>query len=279
MIAFDPQTRSYESRYADAEGLRTHFIEAGEGEPVILVHGGGPGADGFGNWYSCLPGFAKHFRAIAVDMLGFGRTAKPDPATFVYSQGARTDHLIAFIEALGLRQTRLVGNSMGGITSLGVARKRPDLVEKLVLMGSAGIKTAEIPAALAPLMQYDGTPEGMRKVVQALTHAIFRTDEGMVRYRVDLSNVPENRAALRATMGWVREQHGLYYEDEDIRAVKTPTLVICGKDDPIVTLAQGFRFLELLENSRGYFIPHCGHWVMIEYPEEFIEVTTRFLAG
>ncbi|MGH7818450.1 MAG: alpha/beta fold hydrolase, partial [Candidatus Binatia bacterium] len=227
---------------------------------------------------SCLPGLARRFRAIAVDMLGFGKTAKPDPATFTYTQDARTDHLIAFFEALGLRQVRLVGNSMGGITSLGVARKRPDLVKRLVLMGSAGIKTAEIPAALAPLMQYDGTPEGMRKVIAALTHEDFRMDEAMVRYRVDLSNDPENRAALKATMGWVRERHGLYFEDEEIRAVKTETLVISGKDDPIVTLAQAFRFLELLENSRGYFIPHCGHWVMIEHPEEFTDVTTRFLA-
>ncbi|MGH7859059.1 MAG: alpha/beta fold hydrolase, partial [Candidatus Binatia bacterium] len=173
---------------------------------------------------------------------------------------------------------RLVGNSMGGITSLGVARKRPDLVKKLVLMGSAGIKTDEIPAALAPLMQYDGTAEGMRKVIQALTHESFRMDEAMVRYRVELSNDPETRAALRATMGWVRERHGLYFEDEEIRTVKTDTLVISGKDDPIVTLKQSFRFLELLESSRGYFLPHCGHWVMIEYPEEFTEVTTRFLA-
>ncbi|MGH7820464.1 MAG: alpha/beta fold hydrolase, partial [Candidatus Binatia bacterium] len=118
MTAFDAVAKRYESRYADAAGYRTHYIEAGEGEPVILVHGGGPGADGFGNWHSCLPGFAKRFRTIAVDMLGFGGTAKPDPASFTYSQDARTDHLIAFIEALGLGQVRLVGNSMGGITSL-----------------------------------------------------------------------------------------------------------------------------------------------------------------
>jgi 2-hydroxy-6-oxo-6-(2'-aminophenyl)hexa-2,4-dienoate hydrolase len=278
MTALDP-TRRPEGRTIDANGIRTRYFEDGEGEPVVLVHGGGPGADGFGNWQGCFDAFASCFRAIVVDMVGFGRTDRPDPARFVYSQDARTHHMIGFIEALGLSRVSLVGNSMGGCTALGVAMKRPDLVRKLVLMGSAGIKTDEVPAALGPLMQYDGTAEGMRKVVRVLTHRDFEVDDAMVRYRVELSNEPARRAALRAAMEWVRERHGLYYEDDDIRSVTTPTLVIAGKDDPIVTLAQNFRFLELLESSRGYFIPHCGHWVMIEHPQEFAEVTTRFLAS
>ena len=276
MTELDPSCRP-EGRTIDANGIRTRYFEAGEGEPVILVHGGGPGADGFGNWQGCLDRFARSFRTIVVDMIGFGQTEKPDPERFVYSQDARTHHLIGFIEALGLSRVSLVGNSMGGCTALGVAMKRPALLKKLVLMGSAGIKTSEVPAALGPLMQYDGTAEGMRKVVRALTHRDFEVDEAMVEYRVALSNEPATAAALRATMGWVKERHGLYYEDDEIRSVATPTLVIAGKDDPIVTLAQNFRFLELIESSRGYFIPRCGHWVMVEHPKEFAEVTTRFL--
>lgn len=161
----------------DADGIGTHYVECGKGDPVVLIHGGGPGADGFGNWHSCLPRFGDWFRAIAVDMLGFGRTDKPDPQSFTYSQEARTTHLIHFIEGLGVGPVSLVGNSMGGITSLGIAARRPDLVKKLVLMGSAGIKTAGVPPALAPLMQYDGTTVGMRKVIRALTHPRFQMEE------------------------------------------------------------------------------------------------------
>lgn len=278
MAAFDPKSQPYESEYVDAGGVRTHYIEAGSGDPVVFVHGGGPGADGLGNWHSCLPRFAERHRAIAVDMLGFGKTGKPDPQSFTYSQEARSCHLVAFIEALGLRQTDLVGNSMGGITSLGVALHRPDLVRKLVLMGSAGIRGVGIPSALAPLMQYDGTAEAMRNVIRALTHADFEIDEGMVRYRVELSNSPGTREALAATMGWVKSQGGLFLDDDEIRKVRAPTLVIAGKNDPIVIPEHNLRFLELIDDSWGYFMPHTGHWAMIERPEEFSQVTGRFLA-
>lgn len=278
MKNFDQRAFVDASRYVDAGQIRTHYTEAGEGEPLILVHGGGPGADGPGNWHSCLPLFAKKFRTIAVDMVGFGKTAKPDPQQFTYSQEARTDHLTAFIEALGLRAVSLVGNSMGGLTCLGVSRKRPELVKKLVLMGSAGIKAVGIPAALTPLMEYDGTVGGMTRVIRALTHKDFELDEQLIRYRVALSIDSKTRAALTATMHWIKDQGGLYFEDEEIRSVKTRTLVMHGKDDPVSTPQQGYKFLELLENSWGYFIPHCGHWVMMEYPEEFVAVTGRFIA-
>ncbi|MGH7822502.1 MAG: alpha/beta fold hydrolase, partial [Candidatus Binatia bacterium] len=114
MAPFDPKAQQYESKFVDAGGIRTHYVEAGRGEALILVHGGGPGADGLGNWHSCLPRFAERFRTIAVDMLGFGKTEKPDPKSFVYSQDARSQHLASFIEALGLSQASLIGNSMGG---------------------------------------------------------------------------------------------------------------------------------------------------------------------
>ncbi len=273
---FDQTMAGYQSRYVDAGGLRTHFVETGSGPPLILVHGGGPGADGYGNWHSCLPIFAGRFRAIAVDMLGFGRTDKPDPATFVYSQDARTAHMIAFIEALGSGPATMIGNSMGGLTSLCVAINRPDLMHKLILMGSAGIKF-ELPPALLPLLNYDGTREGMRRVIGGLTHKSYCMDEGLLSYRVEMSNRPETAKAQAATMQWVRQQHGLYIDEYRIRKNTVPTLVVGGKSDPIVTPAQIFRFLELIDNSWGYVIPHCGHWVMMERPEEFCAVCTRFI--
>lgn len=160
---------------------------------------------------------------------------------------------------------------------MGVAIKRPELVTKLVLMGPAGIKSVGVPAALRPLMEYDGTEAGMRKVMRALTHESFEVDEALLKYRVELSNQPGTRRALAATMEWVKKQQGLYLEEEAIRRVKTPTLVIGGKDDPIVLPDHIYKFLELIEDSRGYVIPRCGHWVMNEHPDEFVDVATAFL--
>ncbi|MEM1153691.1 MAG: alpha/beta fold hydrolase, partial [Pseudomonadota bacterium] len=130
-----------QSCYLDAGGIKTHYIEAGTGTPTILIHGGGAGADGWGNWRKCLPLFAEHVRAMAIDLVGFGGSSKPDPKEFVYSQDARDQQLADFVEALDAGPVNLVGNSTGGLTAIGAALLKPDLVNKVVLMGSAGIET------------------------------------------------------------------------------------------------------------------------------------------
>lgn len=267
----------YASKYVDVNGLKTHYIEAGSGAPVILVHGGGAGADGYGNWRGTIPRLASEFRVIAVDMLGFGRTAKPDGG-FVYSQAARNTHLRGFIEALGLKRVSLVGNSMGGATSMGVAVERPELVEKLVLMGSAGLTTV-ISDGLKPVIHYDFTREGMVALIKALTNDGFQIDDALVGYRHTASIEPDARRAYGSAMQWIREQGGLHYAEDFIRRVRTPTLVVNGKQDKVVPLPVALRFLDLIPRSWGYIIPDCGHWAMIEHANDFAAVTHNFLRG
>ena len=267
---------SWTSHYVDAGELRTHYLEAGDREapPVVLIHGGGAGADSISNWSQTIPTLAVDRRVIAVDMLGFGRTAKPEG--FVYSQPARTRHLRDFLHALGMQRVALVGNSMGGATALGVAMDEPALVDRLVLMGSAGLN-AELSASLQPIVFYDYTLEGMRRLIGALTSTRFRVDEALIRARFERSIEPDTRRAYTATMEWIRDQGGLFYAEDAIARVKTPALVVNGKDDQVVPLRNAYRFLELLENSWGHLIPHCGHWAMLEAPGEFAAVTRHFL--
>lgn len=264
-------------RKIDISGLSTRYLEQGEGQPIVLVHGGGAGADSWGNWRVSIPLLAEAgYRVLAMDMLGFGDTAKPDPATFEYSQNARRDHLVGFLEALNLRNAVLVGNSMGGITSMVATIARPDLVDKLVLMGSAGL-TTEITPALMPIINYDFTPEGMRKLIGVLTNPEFGVSEEMVDYRWKRSIDEDTRKAYGATMGRIREEGGLTLPEDQIASIKHKTLVIGGKQDMIVPLPQIYRFLELIENSWGYIIPNCGHWAMMEYPEEFASALIHFI--
>ena len=266
-----------QERFVDAGGIRTRMLEIGSGEPLILVHGGGAGADAWGNWSGIMPAFAERgFRVIAVDMVGFGKTDKPDPASFVYSQSARNAHLIAFLEALGLKRASLVGNSMGGCTSLGVTMQRPDLVEKLVLMGSGGLPL-QMGESVRTILSFAPSRENMEKLIRVLTNDEFPIDPKMVEHRLRLVESPGTMPAYGATMKWVAE-HGLVYPEDEIRKVKTKTLVIAGKNDKVVTPDVNWKFSELLENSWLHMIPHCGHWAMIERPREFLAVTCLFLA-
>ena len=266
------------SGYIDVHGVNTHYYEAGAGEALILLHGGGAGADSFGNWRGCLTRFAEHYHVYAVDVIGFGCTDKPDPEHYSYTQQARNQHIIAVIETLGLASVNLIGNSMGGCTSMGVAIERPDLVNKLVLMGSAGVR-APITDELKSIMNYDYTTDGMVRIVRGLTNPEFRFDEELVNYRHGLSIQDDTRQAYNAVMGWIREQGGLYYEEDYITRVTQETLVVNGKLDKVVPLSSAYKLLELINNSWGYIIPGCGHWAMIEKPAQFIAATLSFLGS
>lgn len=262
--------------FVDVDGIATHYYEAGSGEPLILIHGGGAGADAWGNWRGCVMDFAEHFRVFAIDMLGFGFTDKPDPAEFDYNQASRVAHVGGFINTLGLEDVNLVGNSMGGMTSMGVAIEQSSQVDKIILMGSAGIH-APISDELKSIMNYDFTPAGMEKIVRGLTNPNFNVDPEIVSYRHELSIDPATSAAYSAIMGWIGEQKGLYYEEDYIRKVKQPTLVVNGKLDKVVQLDCAYKLLELIDNSTGYIIPDCGHWAMIEHPQKFARVSLSFL--
>lgn len=267
----------YEKKYIDVGGIKTCYIEAGEGDPLVLIHGGGAGANGYGNWFACLPLFAKNFRTIAVDMVGFGLTDSPDPDTFEYSQKARYEHIASFIKKMGLKKVSLVGNSMGGATAMGVAVDYPDLCEKLVLMGSAGLNTEIDIDALKPVLGYDYTKQGMVTLIKVLTNDSFQITPEMIHYRHTNSVDPKNEASYGATMAWVKKAGGLYYEEDYIASVKQKTLVVNGKDDQVVPLSSAHKFLDLIDNSWGYIMPHCGHWAMIEYPEDFSSAVSTFI--
>lgn len=267
---------AYESKFVTAGGRTTHYIEGGSGAPLVLVHGGGAGADCRSNWFKTMPRFEQHYHTFALDLLGFGDSDRPDPASFAYTQDARIEQMIGAIEALNVGPVHMVGNSMGGATTIGVAVRRPDLVRKIVLMGSGGL-TAAVSPALLPVVNYDFTYDGMIKLCRALANPNFELDPAMIDYRLTMSQRPANRAAYGATMAWVKEQGGLHYDHDFIRRVAAPTLVVNGKDDLVAPLANALKFLELIDDSWGYFMPHCGHWAMLEYPDDFAGEVIRFL--
>ncbi len=262
-------------QYIDAGPLRTAYYRAGKGPPLVLIHGGGAGADSYGNWRSCVGELSKHFDTIAMDLVGFGNSAKPDPKQFPYDQRARTQQLEDFITAMGIGAPYIIGNSMGGLTSLDLSVARPDLVGAQILMGSAAIRTPTNPA-LQALLNYDFTLEGMRRIVQGLTNDSFKADPALVQYRYELSIQPEVRAGYIATQNWIRERGGLYCEEELLTRITVPTLIVSGKNDKVVPVTSAYRMLELIPHSWGIIFPNCGHWAMIEHPEEFCRVVTRF---
>jgi pimeloyl-ACP methyl ester carboxylesterase len=267
----------FASHFVDTNGIRTHYLEAGKGPTLILMHGGGAGADAYGNWRECIPIFARKFRVIAPDMVGFGRSDKPAPESYAYDQPGRNRQLVTLLDALNIDKALLVGNSMGGATCIGATLQRPERIERMVLMGSAGLPIPEKPSPqLLHNLNYDFTVDGMRRVIAGLTSPRYSPPEDLVQYRYNLTLEPGAKAALEAVNAHTRKGT-LNYPEDELRKIKQPVLIVNGKEDGVSTLARAYRFLELFENSWGYIVPHCGHWAMIEQTADFCAAVERFL--
>lgn len=115
-------------KYVDVQGIQTHYHEEGKGEPLLLIHGSGPGVSAWANWRLVFPILSRHYHLYAPDVVGFGYTERPE--NIQYSVDLWVEHMIAFIETMNLRNVSIIGNSMGGALALHVANRRPDLVKK-----------------------------------------------------------------------------------------------------------------------------------------------------
>ena len=262
-----------EGKLIQTNQYQTHYYEMGSGEPLILLHGGGAGADGWGNWEPVLKLYAENgYRAIAFDAVGFGKSDKPNPNEFTYDQHARVDQLLSLISALGLEKASVVGNSMGGLTSLGAAIKDPEKIDKLVLMGTG--KPKQNSNGMKSLTNYEISYDAMHNIVSHLTNPNYEVNEDLVNYRLDLTKQPRIMESYGATMQGILAYS---FDDEQLRKINQKTLIVHGTLDNMVPLDASYKLLETLPNAWLYVMPHCGHWAMMEYPEEFTRVTADFL--
>lgn len=263
---------------AEHDGMTTVWWAAGAANgarPLVLVHGGGAGADAIGNWFGVLPRLAERRRVYAVDLLGFGRSRHVGEAP--YDQSQRVRHLAGWCRELGIGSADWVGNSMGGATVLQLALDHPALAASIVLMGSAGLPIPVSPE-LHEILAYDTPdPEAMGRIVAGLTHRGYRPPPGMVQYRYELTDDRGRMARYVATMELVREGD-MVLDADRLAEIEVPVQLLCGRDDRVVPFEAAIEFHHRLPDARLYSIPGCGHWPMLEHPEEFLAVAELFLA-
>ncbi|KWW98966.1 2-hydroxymuconic semialdehyde hydrolase [Carbonactinospora thermoautotrophica] len=259
-----------------ARGIRTNYLEAGSGPPVVLVHGSGPGVSAYANWRLTMPALAERFRVLAPDMVGFGYTERP--AGLRYDVETWTDHLVGFLDALGLARVNLVGNSFGGAIALRVAARHPDRVDRLVLMGSVGVSFPITPG-LDAVWGYQPSLENMRRLLDIFAYSReLVTDElAEVRYRASIQpGFHESYSAMfpAPRQRWV---DALATPEEEIAALPHETLLIHGRDDQVIPMEVSLRLLRLIGNARLHVFGRCGHWTQIERGEEFNRLLVDFL--
>lgn len=261
----------------DVGGIATNYHDVGEGDPVLLIHGSGPGVSAWANWRVVLPELSKTHRVIAPDVLGFGYTERPEGIT--YDMATWTEHLVGLMDALGIEKAAVVGNSFGGALALNVATHHPDRVSKLVLMGAVGVPF-EITEGLDRVWGYQATLEDMIEIMDVFAYDKTRLTEDLAKIRYEAATRPGVHEAYSSMFPAPRQQgvESMTVPDQDIRGIQQPTLIVHGRDDEVIPLSTSMRLNELIEQSQLHVFGQCGHWVQIEYTEDFLQLVGNFLA-
>lgn len=250
---------------------------------VLFLHGSGPGATGLSNWAAVLKDLGEEYYCLAPDVIGFGGSSHPEtpPQGLGPFTELRVDTLIGLLDALGVEKATLVGNSMGGMFSLGLAQRVPERVDRIVLMGSAGSPAKPGPAIRALRNFYDDpTTEAMTALLEAFVHdpAEFGGDLAKIAAeRVPQATRPEVERSHRATFSGTNPWS---FTVEDAAGIAQEVLVIHGREDRFVPFVEAaVWFFEHLPNARLYGIGKCGHWTQIEQHDRFVTALRGFLTG
>jgi 2-hydroxy-6-oxonona-2,4-dienedioate hydrolase len=275
-VAFTPAPQAAAAqagKEATVFGQKIHYVEAGSGPVVVLLHGlGGSTA----NWAFNVAALAQNFRVVVPDQIGFGRSDKP----FInYRVATYVDFLDKFLSELKIERASLVGNSMGGWVAASYALKHPSRVERLVLVDAAGFappKEFDL-AALSGLNP--STRDAMRQLSALVFHnkALFGSDAA-----VDLMLAARIGAGDGYTIGRLVES---IHRAEDmldgrLSAIKQPTLIVWGREDGLTPLArEGEKFRQGIPHAQLVVFEQCGHVPQVEKAAEFNAAVSKFLAA
>jgi 2-hydroxymuconate-semialdehyde hydrolase len=264
-----------------ANGIHTNYIEAGDSAnpPLILIHGSGPGVTAFANWNGVIPTLAERLHVYAPDMVGFGYTDCPAELTDI-NLDVWVSHIAGFMDALGIKSAAFIGNSFGGALTLALASRHPDKVEKIVLMGAAGLPFP-ITDGLAKVWGYQPSPEAMRDLMTTFAFNAGLVTDAIVESRYQASIRPGAQEAFSRLFPEPRQARldGLCTSEDDLKALQQPTLILHGREDVIVPLDISQRYCALIPNSELHVFGNCGHWTQIEKKDRFLATVVPFLSA
>lgn len=260
------------------DGLVTGYLEAGAGEPVVLLHGGEFGAGAEIGWEHTIDALAQRYRVLAPDMLGFGESAKV--VDFTDGRGMRIRHIARFLALLGVESAHFVGNSMGAVNmfaDITSATPRLPMRSMVAICGGGEIQSNE---HMRALYDYDATPEAMRRIVTALFHsAAYPADEQYVRRRYEASIAPGAWEALAAAR-FRRPSADAPPAPSSHRAyerISIPALVVEGACDKLLPPGWSARIAGEIARGRHAIVPEAGHCPQIEQPEVVNDLLLTFL--
>jgi 2-hydroxymuconate-semialdehyde hydrolase len=262
------------------DGLVTSYLEAGDGDPVVLLHGGEFGASAELGWERNVAALAVRHRVLAPDQLGFGQSAKV--IDFVDGRGMRIRHVARFCEVLGIDSAHFVGNSMGAINLLTDATSEGPRLPIRTLAAICGGGEIQQNRHFDALQEYDATLPAMRRIVEALFYDPgYPADEDYVRRRYESSTAPgawEAVAAARFRRPQDSKPASTPSSTRAYERIDAPTLVVEGGDDKLLPSGWAAQIAKQIDGGRSVVVAKAGHCPQIEQPSAVNELLLDFFA-
>lgn len=261
-----------QEKTATVFGAKINYLEAGDpARPkVILLHGLGASVAA---WSFNITALSQNYHVIAIDQIGFGKSDRP---ALKYRVGTYVDFLDKFMAETKIAKATLVGNSLGGWVSALTAIKYPNRVERLVLVDAAGIKPSTVDLEQIYSLNYS-TREEVKSLVKLVFYnqALFASDA-----MIDQSMLVRVTANDGNTISSLIEsiKRGEDFLNGRLGEIKKPTLIIWGKQDGLLKLADGKQFNREIAGSELFVIDQCGHAPQMEKAMDFNKKVLEFLA-
>jgi len=251
-------------------GQKINYVEAGSGPTVILLHGLGGSTVA---WQFNIAPLAEKYHVIVPDQIGFGKSDKP---LVNYRIRTYVDFLDQFCKQLKIERASLVGNSMGGWIAAAFTAAFPDRVDKLVLVDAAGYT----PPKDLDTRTFYGLNPTTREGMKVLVAKVFYNKAFLTDAAIDQAIAARLAAGDGYTINSITESiiRGEDFLDDTVKSIKRPTLIIWGRQDGLVPLAEGERFNKDIAGSKLVVFDQCGHVPNIEKAGEFNAAVLKFLS-
>ena len=269
-----------QSRFITIEGINTHYLEAGAGPTLVLLHSGEFGGCAELSWEFNIAALAEHFHVIAPDWLGFGGTDKL--YDFIAGHRRMLQHMVGFLAAMNINEADFLGNSMGGTFLARVAASEQPIfpIRRMILASGGGLAPAN--EHRQALLDYDCTPAAMQRLLRAVMHdPKWADDADYVERRQQFALVPgawECAAAARFRSPATPAKAEFGGKDETpYELITSPTLIIAGANDQLRLPGYAEELQQQIKGSQLEVFQACGHCPNIEHPEAFNRAVIDFL--
>lgn len=270
---------AYSVTFVDAGGLRTRALQSGSGEDIVFLHGTSGHLEAFAR---NIPAHAEHYRCHAVDMMGHGYTDSPQRP---YRIAGYVEHMIAYLDAVGIDKAHFVGESLGGWVAARLAVDHPEHVGKLTLVAPGGTVAnpevmARIKNSTRAAVENDDLSQTRQRLELLMYDPAKDVSDELVEIRHAIYHRPTFVAAIDRLLALqeMENRRPDLLTEEQMGAIAAPTLIVWGAENPFGEVPEAERMRKAIPGSRLEIFERCGHWPQHEHAARFNDLHLGFLA-